>query len=136
MVRFVRESPPFAGPAAAIVCGLGALAASCPQVVVLAVDMPWVTTATIARLLSGSDSAGDGAVLADSTGRQQLAMAIHTEALTSVAAQRSDWSGQSMRELLRPLDLRLVPAQGREGRDIDTPLDLAAFRQDGESGWI
>ena len=50
-VRFVVEDPPGGGPAAGLLAGLAALAPGSPLVVVLAVDMPYVGPATVARLL-------------------------------------------------------------------------------------
>ncbi len=57
-VRFVVEDPPGGGPAAGLLAGVGALAPGAGLVVVLAVDMPYVGPATVARLLDALAASG------------------------------------------------------------------------------
>lgn len=120
-VRFVREQPAYGGPAAAVAAGLRA--AEADPVVVLAVDLPFLTPASVARLL---DSMGghDGAVLVDGGGRRQLAFAVRRAALAAVPPETTE--GLPLWKLLDPLDLVEVPAIGAEARDIDTWVDLEA----------
>jgi molybdopterin-guanine dinucleotide biosynthesis protein A len=119
-VTFVREDPPLGGPVAGLVAGRRALAGHPDAVVVLAVDMPFVTPGTVRRLV-GADGP-DGAVLVASDGRRRLVLLLRTGALD--AATTGDPHGRSVRSLLEPLELADVPAEGHEAHGVDTWRDL------------
>lgn len=118
---FVREDPPLGGPVAGLRAGRRALAGHPELLLVLAVDMPRVTDATVARLLDAV-SGREGAVLVDGAGRRQLALAVRTERLDAVMP--ADPHGHSVRDLLAQLDLAEVAAHGDEGRGVDRWEDL------------
>lgn len=120
-VTFVREDPPLGGPVAGLLAGRGALAREPDVLLVLAVDMPFASSATMGRLLAAA-AGRDGAVLCDAEGRAQLVLALSAAALD--AAAPVDPHGASVRALLAPLDLARVPAEGEEARGIDTWRDL------------
>lgn len=131
-VDFVVEDPPFGGPAAGLLAGLDRLVATSPVppewLVVLAVDMPFVTADTLARLFSAVGSSpsvgsGDGAVLVDGEGRAQLCAVVRRTALEGVRPDAA--TGLGFFRLLRDLDLVEVQAYGEESLDVDTPADLA-----------
>lgn len=126
-VRHVREQPAFAGPGAALLTGVFALAKLHDAVAILAVDMPFVERSTIGRLLDAAHD-HDGAVLVGDDGRRQLAMVLRTERLIDTAPDRADWEGMPVRRVLEPLTLADVPSQGSEARDVDTPEDLESVR--------
>ena len=123
-VTFTREDPAYGGPAAGLLAGRDALARTPELLVVLAVDMPGVTAATVARLVGGL--AGDGAFLADGAGRRQLAGVLRVDALDR--ARPEDVHGLPIHRLLGSLDLALVTAVGDEAHDVDTWADLARLR--------
>jgi molybdopterin-guanine dinucleotide biosynthesis protein A len=129
-VTFCREDPAGGGPAAAVLAGLDQLAAmgrAAEVVIVLAVDLPFVTPATVIRLVSAT--VGDGAVLVDGHGRRQyLAAAYRTAALAAARPAAGREEGLSMRALVRELRLVTVEAVGGEARDVDTAEDLEASR--------
>ncbi len=118
---FVREDPPLGGPVAGLLAGRRALAGSPRTVVVMAVDMPRVTAATLARLLEAVPG-HDGAVLCDGEGRRQLVLAVRADRLDAVAP--SDPHGHSVRDLLKSLDLQEVVAVDDEARGVDRWEDL------------
>lgn len=122
-VTVTLEDPPHGGPAAGLLTGVAALSRPAAYVVVLAVDMPWVTAATVRRLRDAA-AGRDGALLVDATGRRQLAGVIDGPALAAVDPGVEGRHGLPLHRLLAGLDLAEVPAQGREGRDIDTWADL------------
>lgn len=125
-VRWTQEQPAGAGPAAALVAGLAEVTA--PLVVLLAADLPFVTGATVQRLLASADPAG--AVLVDREGSPQwLLGAWPTMKLR--AAFPGEQAGQSLRRGLEPLDpVRLAPAADLpEWLDCDRPDDLAAAKE-------
>jgi molybdopterin-guanine dinucleotide biosynthesis protein A len=127
-VTFTREDPAGGGPAAGLLAGLRAFARRPDLLVVLAVDMPLVTSATIRRLTEAEGR--DGAVLVDQDGKlQYLCAAYGTEALDRVRPSYEDEHGLSMRDLVADLDLEQVPAFGPETRDLDTWDDLLALRE-------
>ncbi len=136
-VRFTREDPPGAGPAAAVAAGVAALHLG-GLVAVLAVDLPGLTAGTVARLAAavqrgpdGTDGADgpDGAVLVDADGREQLLLGVWRSAsLAAATVQRDSWTGVSLRELLAPLSRVALPALGDEAADVDTPEDLRRWR--------
>lgn len=118
---FVREDPPLGGPVAGLLAGRRALARDPEVLLVLAVDMPRVTDATVARLLDAA-SGRDGAVLIDEDGRRQLVLAVRTDRLDAVAP--ADPHGHSFHALLAPLDLADVAALADEARGVDRWEDL------------
>ena len=86
-VGFVREDPPGGGPAAGLLAGLAGFPRPPRLVVVLAVDMPLVTTATVRRLMLSA--AEDGALLVDEDGRRQYLCAMYRGAALVEAAPPS-----------------------------------------------
>lgn len=127
-LRWTREDPPGGGPAAGVAAAVTLVRQ--PWVVVLAGDLPLVSTATVGRLLDLAtvDSAAGGAVLVDADGRRQhLTVALRTARLRERAAQR-DWRGAAMWSLLDGLVLVEVPAVGSETLDLDEPDDVDVVR--------
>jgi molybdopterin-guanine dinucleotide biosynthesis protein A len=129
-VTFLREDPAEGGPAAGLLAGLAGFPRPPRLVVVLAVDMPRVTTATVRRLVEAVEGDGDGALLVDEDGRRQyLCAAYRTEALLAAAPSLEDQHGLPMRRLVDELRLAEVLAQGCEARDVDTWDDLLELRE-------
>jgi len=127
-VTFLREDPPGGGPAAALLAGLRGFPRAPREVVVLAVDMPLVTTATVRRLMLSAEE--DGAVLVDDAGRMQYLCALYrTDALLAAAPTDGEEHGLSMRALVTGLILGEVPAVAWEAQDIDTWDDLVEMRE-------
>lgn len=124
-VTFTREDPPLGGPAAGLLAGRRALATTPDLLVVLAVDMPRVTRATVARLVAGV--AGDGAVLVGPDGRSRLALVVRPGRLDAAAPR--DAHGLPLHALLAPLDLAEVPAEAEEAAGVDRWEDLRALRE-------
>jgi molybdopterin-guanine dinucleotide biosynthesis protein A len=139
-VVWTRELPAYGGPVAAAYAGRDALRrgtpvqfrgpeapetpephGTTPLIVVLAVDMPAVSAATVGRLV-GAVQGHDGAVLVDG-GRPHLAMAVTAAALDAVRPDPVE--GAAMRGLWEALDLADVPALEAEAGDVDSWADLA-----------
>jgi molybdopterin-guanine dinucleotide biosynthesis protein A len=131
-VTFLREDPPGGGPAAGLLAGLAGFTRAPRLTVVLAVDLPLVTTATVQRLrdrLAGSDGSLDGALLVDGEGRRQYLCAVYrTRSLLTAAPAPEDQHGLAVRRLLDGLRLAEVPAEGGEADDVDSWDDLLAIR--------
>jgi molybdopterin-guanine dinucleotide biosynthesis protein A len=126
-VTFVREDPPAGGPAAGLLAGLAGFPRPPRLVVVVAVDMPLVSTATVRRLMLSS--AEDGALLVDEGGRRQFLCAVYrTDALLAAAPPQEEQHGLSVKRLVGGLRLAEVPALAGEAADIDTWDDLVAVR--------
>lgn len=119
-VRFTREEPAGTGPAQGVLAGVRAFDTTPEQVVILAVDMPRVSPATIRRLML--DGGRDGSVLVDQDGRKQYLCGVYAVArlLKSAADQP-----RSMKALLKPLKLAKVVAISDEAKDVDTWQDLS-----------
>jgi molybdopterin-guanine dinucleotide biosynthesis protein A len=127
-VTFVREDPPGGGPAAGLLAGLDGFARLPRLVVVLAVDMPLVTTATVRRL--GLSAADDGALLVDDDGRRQYLCALYrSAALREAAPPPENRTGLAVRRLVADLRLAEVPTVGNEADDVDTWDDLTRLRE-------
>jgi molybdopterin-guanine dinucleotide biosynthesis protein A len=126
-VTFTREDPPGGGPAAGLLAGLRRFARTPRKVVVLAVDMPLVTSDTVRGLAAAA--ATDGAALVTPEGRVQYLCAVYSaQALERVAGTGSG-HGLAMRDLVAGLELQPVAATAGETRDLDTWDDLTALRQ-------
>jgi molybdopterin-guanine dinucleotide biosynthesis protein A len=119
-VTFTRESPPSGGPLAGIAAGVAALSGAQDVVVVLAVDMPHVTRATVSRLVA-SVGDGDAAWLVDESGRRQLAAAVRPDLVPAPG----DAHDVPVRVLMRAGRSTDVPALGDEATDVDTWPDVA-----------
>ncbi|MGI9157050.1 MAG: molybdenum cofactor guanylyltransferase [Marmoricola sp.] len=122
-VTFTREDPAGGGPGAGLLAGLRAFPRLPELVLVLAVDMPRVTTATVQRLRATATAHPDGAVLVDGR-RQHLCAAYRTAALLAAAPAPEQQHGLPMHRLVGGLRLGEVPALGDEARDVDTWRDL------------
>jgi molybdopterin-guanine dinucleotide biosynthesis protein A len=125
----VREEPPGGGPVAAVRAGLAEVATD--VVVLLAGDLPFLSGATVGRLRAALR--GDGVLLVDDTGRDQLLVgAWRTAALrTAVAATEGPAPLRRVLAPLRPVRMRLETAPGTPPpwMDCDTPADLALARR-------
>jgi molybdopterin-guanine dinucleotide biosynthesis protein A len=121
-VTWTREHPVGSGPAAAARAGLDLVTTGI--VVLLAADLPFFTAAATARLVAATGKTG--AVLTDTTGREQwLSSAWRTDVLRTADLR----SGGSLRTALAPLRPTHVAADGHEVLDCDTPDDLARARE-------
>jgi molybdopterin-guanine dinucleotide biosynthesis protein A len=127
-VTWTVEDPPSGGPAAGLLTALDRFVSRPDLVVVLAVDMPRVGPATVARLTWAveRDPAVDGAVLVDPAGRRQTLAAVYRRrALTDARpGEPGEQHGLPMRRLVGALRLAEVPSVGDEARDVDTWADL------------
>lgn len=128
-VTFVVEDPQYGGPVAGLLTGRDALLRAVPWIAVLAVDMPFLTAATLRRMHDAAVG-HDGAVLAGPDGRRQLAFLVDTDRLDQVRPDREAQHGHPLWPMLEPLDLVVVPALAREHRDIDTWTDLRDLGDD------
>lgn len=128
-VVLVREQPPGGGPVAALRAGLVEVATD--VVVLLAGDLPFLTADLIGALRGRLT--GDGVLVVDDTGRDQLLLgAWRTAALRSAVADAA--APTSMRRVLAPLRAHRFHPEPQPGRpapwlDCDTPADLAAARR-------
>lgn len=147
-VRWLREDPPFTGPAAAIVAALATSQShgatdtdsdtdSDPDpewTLVLACDLPRVDVAVQQLmadiLLLPSDT--DGACLADASSRPQWLTGLYrTRALRRAAASLPDAGrDQSMRALLADLAIAALPDRAGGADDIDTWEDYERFTKE------
>jgi molybdopterin-guanine dinucleotide biosynthesis protein A len=127
-VTWTREDPPGGGPGAGLLAGLDAFRTPPDAVCVLAVDMPRVTAATVARLIWVVESWPDvdGAALVDAQGARQTLAGVYRYAALMAARppDRSQEQGLSVRRLIGTLRVADVPAIGDEARDVDTWEDL------------
>lgn len=133
-VSWVREDPPFGGPAAAVVAALASWPAEADPAwtLLLACDLPSADTA-VRRLVTDilllpSDT--DGVCLGDPSSRPQwLIGAYRTAALRAAASTLPDrGKDASMRALLDDLAIAVVAADADLTRDVDTWQDLEEAR--------
>jgi molybdopterin-guanine dinucleotide biosynthesis protein A len=131
-IVWVEEQPPGAGPVHALAAGLEHFVAD--LIVVVAVDMPFVTPDAIRRLADAAHGR-DGALMIDANGRDQMMLGVYrANALRARSAALGETAGASMRELIEGLDLERVEDQV-SAFDCDTADDvLAARKKAGELG--
>jgi molybdopterin-guanine dinucleotide biosynthesis protein A len=135
-VRFVREEPVFAGPAAAVAAALGSWrdeVADPEWTFVLACDLPGVAAATARlrrdRALLPADT--DGLCLADPGSRPQWLTGLYRTAALRRGAAALPHGGRdaSLRDLLADLAIAVVAAPAHETDDVDTWDDLERARR-------
>ncbi|MCI0689454.1 MAG: NTP transferase domain-containing protein [Sporichthyaceae bacterium] len=140
-VRWAREQPVGGGPVAATAAGLAQTGTD--VVVLLAVDTPFVTAATLDRLVAavaeesvveptGPSRTGpgpDGAILVGADGRDQpLVAAYRRAALIERLAELGDPAGIAVSRLVGGLDLVRLPDQEAASMDCDTWDELEHAR--------
>lgn len=123
---WVREDPPFGGPAAAIIAALPLITA--PLTFVLACDLPRVSEAVRALVAAPDDA--DGVCLEASGRRQWLTGLYRTDALRNAATAIPDAGRHaSVRSMLGGLAITSVAASDDLAFDIDTWDDLFEARR-------
>ncbi len=131
-VHHVSEWPPHAGPLVALAAGVRWVRA--PFVVVLAADLPFVRSETVAELLrQAAGPALEGAVMLETQGRDNpLFAAYRTAALRRgialTLAEHRLLAGLPIRVLTRCLALRHVPDVAGVSFDCDTWEAVALAR--------
>jgi molybdopterin-guanine dinucleotide biosynthesis protein A len=127
-VVLVREQPPGGGPVAALRAGLAVVTTD--VVAVLAADLPFLTAQLVGDLRTRLT--GDGVLVVDDTGRDQLLLGVwRTAALRDALAGGS--GPTSLRKVLAPLAVRrlrppVTPGTPPPWLDCDTPAELARAR--------
>lgn len=123
---WVREDPPFSGPAHAVAAGLSALGpGDDDRVLVLAADL--IRPELVVRdLLAGPGNR----VAVDPTGRRQWACSLVRAGDLAAAIARMDTAGAPLKALIGGLDPADVPVSAEAGADLDTPDDLKEYADD------
>ena len=129
-VELVRETPPGGGPVPALAAGLAAVDPATEVVAVLAADLPFVTRALVEELRGRLD--GDGVLVVDGTGRDQLLLGLWRTAALRAAAVGAR-AHAPLRGVLAPLSVTryrppVVPGEPAPWTDCDTPAELARAR--------
>jgi molybdopterin-guanine dinucleotide biosynthesis protein A len=127
-VLLVREQPPGGGPVAALRAGLAHVTDD--VVAVLAGDLPFLTAGLVTDLRARLS--GDGVLVVDDTGRDQLLLGVWRTA-TLRAALPVAAAHVPLRRVLAPLAVRRLRPVVPDGApppwtDCDTPGDLARAR--------
>jgi molybdopterin-guanine dinucleotide biosynthesis protein A len=131
-VLATTEEPPGGGPVAGVSAGLQLVGS--PLIVLLACDLPFLTTRTIERLVDAldhdRDRAFDGAQLVDDDGRSQpLAAAYRTSALITAIGRLDAVDGTPMRDVVGNLRMLDVRAESDQAWDCDTWDDVGRARE-------
>jgi molybdopterin-guanine dinucleotide biosynthesis protein A len=127
-VVVVREQPPGGGPVAALRAGLAAV--DTDVVAVLAGDLPFVRPQLVRDLRERLT--GDGVLVVDDTGRDQLLLGVWRTAALRTALGGTG-GPTSVRRVVAPLSVTRYHPPREPGRpppwtDCDTPADLARAR--------
>jgi molybdenum cofactor guanylyltransferase len=130
---WVREDPPFSGPAAAVVAAIEHVDDG-EWTFVLACDLPFAedAVAALAPAIGILPSDVDGVCLGDGSSRPQWLTALYrTEALRGAASTLADRGRDApVRALLDDLTIAVIAAP-HAARDIDTWEDLREIEEDG-----
>jgi molybdopterin-guanine dinucleotide biosynthesis protein A len=127
-VSWTREDPPGSGPLAGLAAGLAALGDRPDAVVVLAADLPKVSSSLVERLLAGLGEKADTVAVVDPQGWvQPLVAAYRTGPLLAALEAVGDPRDRPVRSLLEYLRVATV-ADADGAADIDTPGDLARWQ--------
>ncbi|WP_017974921.1 molybdenum cofactor guanylyltransferase [Actinopolyspora halophila] len=132
-VRWTLEEPAGGGPVAALAAGLDSLTEPTELVVVLAADHPWLTGATLRRLVRRlrADGNAGGAVLVDGPGRPQWLLGVWATDVLRRAVPR-DAAGRALGGVLAGAEPLHVSAVAAETSDVDTPEELSRALRDFE----
>lgn len=122
-VTFVSEAEPGGGPVPAVLAGVAACADS-DVVLVLAADLPLLTTAALQALLDALEVTVDAAASAEATGPNPLLAAYRTGALCARVADLRLGAGSPAGRLL-PATAELVDV-GAAAHNVNRPEDLAS----------
>lgn len=133
-IEWVREDPPFGGPAAGIIVALGAWEDDPDWMLVLACDLPGVedAVATLLHDLGLHRADIDGICLADGSSRPQWLTGVYRTASLrrGAAALSGDGRGASVRALLGDLAIATSRAVDPSiAADVDTWEDLDDARR-------
>ncbi|GAA3532297.1 hypothetical protein AFL01nite_19830 [Aeromicrobium flavum] len=119
-VTWVREDPPFSGPAHAVAAGLDALeAAADDRILVLAGDLVHPDLVVEALLAGPGHRVG-----VDPDGHRQWGCSVVRAADLAASIAATDTTGAPLRALIGPLDPTEVPLGAVAVADLDTPDDL------------
>lgn len=129
-VREVREEPPFSGPLAGIAAAATISTNRTGDVtLVLAGDMPMVTTGHLGELVRTCRETGRPATGTDDRGKIQfLCAAWPAELLTARLAEISDPTDGAVKLLFRGLEPAVVKVDPAVVRDFDTAAELEEIR--------
>jgi molybdopterin-guanine dinucleotide biosynthesis protein A len=129
---WTRETPPGAGPVAALRAALPLLPPHVTAVAVLAADLPFLDHDTVVRLRSAVAAGADAAVLVDGGGRDQYLTAVwSTRALHGAL---STYEGDRVGEVYAAADrvervgVAGYPPGAEPWRDVDDPTALDRAR--------
>ena len=120
-VVWTIEDPPGGGPVAAIAAGLDLVGED--VVVILGVDFPFVEELHVHRLLERID--GDGAIVADATGRHQFLVGAYRASALRRALMGKEPRDMAVKEVVDDLDL-VVMDDLRVAQDCDTWADVSS----------
>ena len=131
-VTWTREDPPGGGPLAGLVAGLAALEPARRHewyaLLVLAADLPRVSSALVERLLAGLGPDADAVAVVDAGGWVQPLVAVYRAGPLRAALDAvGDPRNRPVRALLERLRVATLPDEDGAA-DIDTPGDLARWR--------
>lgn len=131
-IVWLREDPPFTGPAAALVAALTGREYEADWTLVLACDLvrPDLAVRQLLRDLPLLPNDTDGLCLADASGRPQWLTGIYrTRALRDAASALPDAGrNAAVRELMHDLAIAAVRAAPEAIADIDTWDDLREWK--------
>lgn len=125
-VIVVREDPPFSGPVAGVAAAVDAISSSDGVILLLGGDLPFLSAATMTRLLRAAIAGAQVVSCVDETGHlQYLCSGWRADILCDQVAALDAPTGVPLGALFSGLETELVPCDPDELRDIDTPEDLA-----------
>ncbi|WP_281180249.1 NTP transferase domain-containing protein [Nocardia acidivorans] len=127
-----QEVPAGGGPVAAIAAAM-TMVAGCEfpagHIVVLAADMPFLTSAAVHELLAHARESGSDAVFAaDGSGRPQYLVGVWRRTALAAALNRLDSFVNRPMKALVPIDTAMVTLDGVQ--DCDTPDEVQRARTD------
>lgn len=137
-VRVLTEDPPGGGPVAGIAAGLAALtnspyaaelaSSAAAVILVLAGDLPLLTSGHLAALAAAASKTGRVAVTVGPSGANWLCAAWPATLLRDRLEALGETSGASVRRLLADCPKVEVADPAEVALDVDTPADLDAVR--------
>lgn len=121
--RIVLDTVADGGPLAGLLAGLDAMATD--WLLVVAADLPFVTSDELRSLVAGAGPSVDAVVAVDARGGRQPVCALYHRRVAAPARRQAARGQMALRPWLRTVEVREVALSAAALRNVNRPEDLS-----------